>query len=502
MLYTSSVKETYRVLAFDCGSSNGRILAGDFDGDMLTLTELSRFPNYPQEMGDVQYWDLMGMWRNAKLGLQSAAARGPFHSISTDSWGCDIALLRPDGQMLQNVVSYRDNSMKKPMEKANSYFSSRDLYKKIGSHYFLSSTVAVLVKIREEYPSLLDAAGSFLNICDYFNFLLSGVMTCEFTAASTSQMMDPRTGRWHREVIKTLGLPERIFLPPVLSGAAVGSLRTSLAEELGMPGVRVIAACGHDSAAAIAAVPALSGEPWMCISSGSWSILMYETDRTYLDVSGYYGFMHEGCYGGKNRITYNQVGLWLVQELRRAFGNPSFDDMDAQAGRVEAFRSIIIPQHYKQMFIPDLPGSMREYCKVTGQPIPETLGELVRCAYDSIAVNSAVIIGKMEKMTGVDFKKIYVVGGGTYNAILLQDIADITGREVVAGPREPAVTGNMLVQLIARGALANLTEARRLVLDSFDVSSYYPAQNPRLPDMEHYTREMYDKIEKQQPIRA
>jgi sugar (pentulose or hexulose) kinase len=490
------MKETYRVLAFDCGSSNGRILAGDFDGKTLKLSELNRFPNYPQEMGDVHYWNVMQIWQNVKLGLKSAAAQGSFHSISTDSWGGDLALLRPDGQMLQNVVSYRDNSMKKSMDKANSYFSSHDLYKKIGSHYFLSSTVAVLVKIREEYPSILDAAKSFLNICDYFNFLLSGVMNCEFTIASTSQMIDPRTGQWHWDVIKTLGLPEKIFLPPVLSGNTLGSLRTSLAEELGMSGVKVIAACGHDSAAAIAAVPALSADPWMCISSGSWSILMYETGKTYLDVSGYHGFMHEGCYGGKTRITYNQAGLWLIQELRRAFGNPSFDSMDAQAGQVEAFRSIIIPQHYKQMFIPNLPDSMREYCKKTGQPIPETLGELVRCAYDSIAINSAIVIGKMEKMTGVEFKKIHVVGGGTYNAILLQNIADITGKELVAGPKEPAVTGNMLVQLIAQGELANLTQARQLVLDSFKVSSYYPAKNARLPDMEHYTREMYDKIEK------
>jgi sugar (pentulose or hexulose) kinase len=296
--------------------------------------------------------------------------------------------------------------------------------------------------------------------------------------------------------VDALGIPEKILLPPGRSGYVLGEFTPSLSRELDLAGTKVIAACGHDSAAAMTAVPALEDEPWICISSGSWSVLMFLPKTPYLDAGPeYYGFIHEGCYGGVTRIAYNQVGMWLIQELRRTFGNQSYDEMDAKAREAEPFRSIIIPQHFKQMYIADLPGAMRDYCGKTGQPAPRTQGELVRCAYDSIALNSAVVIRKMEEMGGAVFKRVHVVGGGTHNAILLQNIADLTGKEVVAGPEEAAVTGNILVQLIALGALSDLAQARELVRNSFKIRSYHPV-NPPQADLSAYVHRMYDDTER------
>ena len=483
-----------RALAFDCGSSNGRIMAGDFDGKKLALSELSRFPNAQEEMGDARYWNVMRMWQEFKLGIRNSASQGKIDSISTDSWGCDFAVLRSDGQLLQNVIGYRDDSRERELAKANALFASSDLYQKVGVYYFSNSVVPVLRRLIEKFPRLLDCAEVLLNLPDFFNYLLSGEKYGEFTIASTNQLLDPRTGQYHREVLKTLGLPEHIFLPPVLSGTVLGKIRKSLEAELNIQGAAVIATCGHDSAAALAAVPALDDDEWMCISSGSWSVLMCEIDGLCLDRGEqYYGFLHEGAYGGKYRLAFNQVGLWLIQELRRSFGGVSFDMMDRLAEKVPAYKSIMIPQYYRAN-VPNLPASIQEYCRKTGQPVPETEGALTRCVYDSVALNSAIIIGKMEKMSGKNFKRIHVVSGGTHSSIMLQDLADITGKEVIAGPREAAAIGNILVQLIALGELSNINEGRRLVQESFASRSFFPSASYSL-DIDYYTREMYDKTE-------
>jgi sugar (pentulose or hexulose) kinase len=437
----------------------------------------------------------MQMWQNAKLGIREAASKGAFRSITVDTWGSDILLLRPDGQLLQNLVCYRDGSLKGPLARANARFTPGELYQMIGSFYFYSDTVAILTKMREEYPRLLDAAELMLPLPDYFNFLLSGEKYCEYTIASTLQLMDPRSGQWHRGLVDALGIPDNKLLPPGRSGYVLGDFTPALKRELGLGGTKVIASCGHDSAAAMAAVPVMGDEPWLCISSGSWSVLMFRPKAPYLEAGpDYYGFMHEGCYGGVNRVVYNQVGMWLIQELRRAFGNQSYDEMDAKAREAEPFRSIIMPQQFRQMYIDDLPGAMREYCEKTGQPVPRTQGELVRCAYDSIALNSAVLIRKMEEMGGAVFKRIHVVGGGIHNTIMLQNIADLTGKELVAGPEEAAVTGNILVQLIALGALSDLAEARELVRNSFRILSYHPVNSPPV-DPAAYVKRMYEDAE-------
>ncbi|MDR1903088.1 MAG: hypothetical protein LBQ88_12515 [Treponema sp.] len=488
------MSKSIRALAFDCGSSNGRIIAGDFDGKRLKLTELSRFPNAQEEMGGTRYWNVMRMWQELKLGIRNAASKGKFDSISTDSWGCDFALLRPDGRLLQDVIGYRDDSREQDLAEANSLFKSGELYQKAGVYYFSNSVVPVLRAVIKKFPRFLDYAEVLLNLPDFFNYLLSGEKCGEFTIASTNQLLDPRTGQYHREVLETLGLPERIFLPPVLSGHILGKTKKSLEQDLDIRGVKVIATCGHDSAAALAAVPAADDGDWICVSSGSWSVLMCEIDKPLPDPGEQYrGFLHEGAYGGKYRLVYNQIGLWLIQELRRSFGGISFDAMDSLAEKVPAYKSIIIPQHYR-VNVPDLPGSMREYCRKTNQPVPETEGELIRCAYDSAALNSAIIIGKMEKITGRVFKRIHVVSGGTHSSLMLQGIADITGKEVVAGPQEAAAIGNILVQLIALGELSSLNEGRRLVKEAFAARSYFPSAS-YAPDLEYYTGEMYNKVE-------
>ena len=483
-----------RALAFDCGSSNGRIMAGDFNGSKLSLTELSRFSNFQEEMGGTLYWNVMRMWQELKLGIRNAASKDKFDSISTDSWGADFVMLRSDGQLLQNVIGYRDTIRESGLSEVNALFKAEELNSKVGVHSFGSSVVPLLWYMKKQFPGLLDYADTLLNLPDFFNYLLSGEKYGEFTIASTNQLLDPRTRHYHKEVLDVLGLPEHIFLPPDLSGRVLGTIQPSLGQDLGFQGAKVIATCGHDSAAALAAVPVMDEEDWMCISCGSWSVVMCEIDKLYLDKDNtYHGFLHEGFYGGKYRLAFNQIGLWLIQELRRAFGTLSYDDIDNMASKVQAYKSIIIPQNYRWN-IGKLPEKIREYCRKTSQPIPETEGELARCVYDSLALNSAILIKKLESLTGRVFKRIHVVGGGANSSIMLQNIADLTGKEVVAGPNEAAVIGNILVQLIALGAVSDLNEGRRLVKESFDTKSFFPAASYSL-DLEYYTAEMYDKIE-------
>jgi len=484
-----------RALAFDCGSSNGRIMAGDFDGSRLAMTELSRFPNTQEEMGGTRYWNVMRMWQELKLGIRKATSQSKFDSISTDCWGADFVVLRKDGQLLQNVIGYRDEIRIKGHEEVNAIIKPDELNQKVGVHYFSSSAAPILRYVNNNFPGFLDYADVLLNLPDYFNYLLSGEKCSEFTIASTNQLMDPRTNQYHPEVLKILGLPGKIFLPPELSGRILGKIRPALEKELGFENAKVIATCGHDSAAALAAVPVIDDEDWMCISSGSWSVIMSEIDKPYLYPGNrYYGFFHEGAYGGNYRICYNLIGLYIIQELRRVLGSGlSYDEIDSMAVKEKPYRSIMIPQNY-QWVTKNLTGTIQDYCRNTGQPVPETGGELARCIYDSIALNSAVIIKKMENLTGKNFKRIHVVGGGTMSTIMLQGIADITGKEVVSGPKEATAIGNIVVQLIALGELSDLNEGRRLVKESFNTRSYFPSGSCPL-DIDYYTREMYDKTE-------
>ena len=483
-----------RALAFDCGSSNGRIMAGDFNGSKLSLTELSRFSNTQEEMGGNLYWNVMRMWQELKLGIRNAASKDKFDSISTDSWGADFVILRSDGRLLQDVIGYRDIIRENGLAQVNTLFNAQELNSKVGVHYFGSSVVPFLRYINKHYHGLLDYADTLLNLPDFFNYLLSGEKCGEFTIVSTNQLLDPRTRQYHKEMLEFLDIPERIFPSVDLTGRILGKIKSSLEPELQFIDAKVIATCGHDSAAALAAVPAVDDEDWMCISCGSWSVLMCEIDKLYLDKDNkYYGFLHEGAYGGKYRLAFNLIGLWLIQELKRAFGNLSYDEIDNMASKVKPYRSIIIPQNYRWN-IGNLPEKIQEHCRNTNQSIPQTEGELARCVYDSLALNAAILIKKMESLTGRVFKRIHIVSGGANSSIMLQNIADITGKEIVAGPVEAAAIGNVLVQLIALGELSDLNEGRRLVKESFITKSFFPSASYSL-DLEYYTAEMYDKIE-------
>ncbi|GHT78002.1 rhamnulokinase [Spirochaetia bacterium] len=480
-------------LAFDLGSSNGRIFSGVFNGETLKATELIRFPNYPVEMGGIHYWDLMQIWKQVKQGLVKAAQEGSAASIATDSWGADVVLLGKDGQILSNLISYRDDSVFEPLAHVNSLFTPAELFPRVGSHYFSSPTIPALTKLKEDYPGILDHACTMLNLSDFFNYLLSGEKYSEYTICSTTQLLNPANRQWHWEVIDKLGYPAKIFLPPVLSGKILGEAAPAIQDETSLKKLKVTAACGHDSASAMLAVPAAEKEPWLCISSGSWSVLMYESGKPCLqNKDAFYGLLHEGCYGGTTRLTYNLIGLWIIQQLRREFGNPQYDELDKEAAQVPAFRSIIAPQQYRNLS--NVVSTMQDYCKKTGQYVPETKGELARSVYDSLALNSVIIINKMQNMLGFAFEKIYIVGGGCHSSLMIQSIADLTGKEVIAGPEEAAVIGNILTQLIALGEIGSVGQAREVVKQSCNFKHYSPQKMPAL-DMEKYTRELYDMTE-------
>ena len=457
-------------------------MAGKFDGNRLSLELVHRFPNAPVRVGESRYWDILRIWAEIRTALRKAGRSGGFDSIGTDGWGCDFALLDREGTLLQNIVSYRDRTVTAVREEVNALFSPAELYKRVGVGSFTASTACRLHYLAKNQPQVLDAAERLLFLPDYINYLLSGEKACEYTIATTSQFLNPVEKQWEKSVMERLSVPERLMLPICGSGGRLGKIQGPLARELAVGPAEVIMTCGHDSAAAMAAVPARPGERWLCISSGSWSVVGYEAERAYLEEGPHIGrFLHEGRFGGKVRLVCNMIGLWMIQELRRAFSPLDYDRLEEEARRAVPFKTLIVPDHIPSMAVDNLPCAIQEYSKKTHQPVPQTVGEFVRCIYDSMAFNYAVIAREMEQTVGMELPCIYLVGGGVHNDLLSQITADITGKVVVTGPVEAASAGNILVQLIAQGELTNLDEAREVSAASFPKKRFEPSG--RQPDL-------------------
>jgi rhamnulokinase len=479
---------TSNYLALDLGAESGRGLLGRFDGQHLALEEAHRFPNGPVRMLDTLYWDLPRLFEEIKTALgKGALCGGGLDGVGIDTWGVDFGLIGRGDTLLGNPVHYRDARTDGMLEGAFELVPRERIYEITGLQFLPFNTLYQLLALSRSRSPLLEVAETLLMMPDLFGWLLTGRRAGERTDASTTQLLDPRSGTWSDELCQKLGLPHAILPELIEPGSELGPLRTSVAEEVGLTRpVTVIAPATHDTASAVAAVPARSsslstGAPpdWCYLSSGTWSLLGVEVPRPVINAETMrYNFTNEGGVAGTTRLLKNIMGLWLVQECRRTWARNgrelSYEEMIARAQVAPPFTTLVDPDDASFLAHGDMPARLVAYCARTGQAPPSDEGAMVRCCLESLALKYRWTIDRLESILGTTIETIHVVGGGTKNALLCQFTADACGRPVYAGPVEATAIGNILMQALGRGQLGSIAELRAVVARSFPVTVYEP----------------------------
>jgi rhamnulokinase len=470
---------TRKILAFDLGAESGRGVLGAFDGRRLELQEVHRFANTPAATLDTLHWDVLNLYNQLLDGLRKCAGQfGGIDSVGIDTWGVDFALLGRGGTLLGNPRHYRDPHTEGAMEAAFQRIPPERLFARTGIQFMRFNSLFQLLAMKRDRSPLLDMAETLLLIPDLLHYYLTGIKVNEYTDASTSQMIDPRSRTWDHELVQELGLPAKILGTLVQPGTVLGPLRERIASETGVSPVPVVLPATHDTGSAVAAVPA-KGANWAFISSGTWSLMGAELAAPLVNEEvRAANFTNEGGVGGTVRFLKNIAGLWLVQECRRAWEragkNFQYDELVRMAGTATPFTSIVDPDDSSFMLPPNMPTALAEFCRRTGQPAPAEPGAVIRCALESLALRYRWVLEKLESLLGHRLEAIHVVGGGSRNELLCQLTADACDRPVLAGPVEATAIGNVLVQAIGLKLVASLTEAREIVRNSFEVRTYNP----------------------------
>jgi len=465
-------------IAIDLGAESGRAMLGVLSQNRLTLEELHRFPNQPVRLPTGIYWDAFRLFHEILEGLTKAGRERKLalDGIGVDTWGVDFGLLGPDGALVDNPRHYRDARNNGMMEKAFAVMPREEIFRHTGLQFMQLNSLFQLYAIKLSGSPALEVAAKLLFMPDLFNYWLTGVQKAELTIASTSQFYNPVERRWATEVFEKLGLPTRILPEIVPPGTLLGPVLPEIAESCGIGAVPVYATAGHDTAAAVAAVPG-EGEDWCYISSGTWSLMGVEQPTPIINEKVLaLNFTNEVGFGGSIRLLKNIAGLWLVQECRKAWAaeGQAFDyaQLAEMAGQAKPFVAVINPDAFLE--IGHMPSKIAAFCERTGQKAPENPGQMVRVILESLALRYRMVLESLEDVLGRRIQTINIVGGGSRNQVLNQFVADATGRRVVAGPTEATAAGNVLVQAIGAGVLKNLAEARAVVKASFPVSVFEP----------------------------
>ncbi len=471
-------------LGVDLGAESGRVMAGRFDGRQLRLEEIHRFANTPVRVAGTLRWNLIGLWKEIQDGLRKAAAKfgNSIASVGVDTWGVDYVLLRGD-EIVAQPYHYRDARTRGVLDWASGRVSRADIFAQTGLQFMEINTLYQLIAAQQNTPEILAGAERLLLIPDFFHWLLSGSRVVEFTNATTTQFFNPTTRDWAFDLLGQFEIPTG-FLPEVVPpGTRLGPLRPDVCADLGLPRIPVIAPPTHDTGSAVAAVPtALTGRAnWAYISSGTWSLIGVEVQDAVLTPAALaQNVTNEGGVDGTFRLLKNVMGLWLVQQSRRSFEQAGqtwdYTRLTQAAAEATPFRSIIDPNHDSLLNPADMPTAIREACRRTGQPVPETEGAVIRCALESLALKYRHVLRGLEQLTGERVEVIHVVGGGSNNDLLNQFTADACGVPVEAGPTEATVMGNLLTQARSAGEIASLSDLRSVVRQSFPVKRFEPRQ--------------------------
>ena len=469
-------------LAVDLGAESGRVVAGRFDGRQLTLDQLHRFPNGPVPLAGSLRWNVLGLWEGIREGLARAAVRfKEVASVGVDTWGVDYVLLDRQGELLGLPFHYRDARTRGLLAAATGQVSRETIFAETGLQFMEINTLYQLLAHHRQHAELLERADRLLLMPDFFHWCLCGSRVVEFTNATTTQLVHPAKRTWSETLIRELRLPGQMFGDIVQPGTNLGTLRSDVAESTGLGKIRVIAPATHDTGSAVAAVPTerTGSASWAYISSGTWSLIGVEVaDAILTEQALRYNVTNEGGVDGTYRLLKNVMGLWLVQELRRSFakGGETLDyaDLMRLASAAKPFGPLVDPDDAAFLSPPDMPEAIREFCRSTNQTPPETQGELVRCALESLALKYCVILERLEALTGEKIEVIHVVGGGSRNELLNQFTADACNRPVVAGPVEATALGNVLIQARSAGEIGSLAELRTIVRASSELKTFEP----------------------------
>ena len=469
-----------KMLAIDLGASSGRGIIGTFDGEKITLEENHRFPNEPVMVAGQFTWDIVRILHEIKTSIRKCANSEDrdIASIGIDTWGVDFGLLDKRGHLLANPVHYRDLRTVGIPSYSEDFVSADEVYGITGIQVLELNSLYQLLAVQKNSPELFDIASDMLFVPDLLNYFLTGYKQTEYTIASTSQLLDAKKRDWSYELIEKFGLPEKLFSNVVKPGTVCGSFLPSLSEEFGGLNPKVISVAAHDTGSAVLAVPAKS-EKFIWISSGTWSIMGTETkDPVISEKSKEYNFTNEGGYGDTIRFSKNITGLWVEQESKRQWEREgekiSFAELAEMASEAEPLRCFIDTDDARFATPGNIPKRIADYCRETGQFVPQTKGEIVRCILESLAMRYRYTVECIDEMCGERIPAINIVGGGTKEEQLSQFAATACGRPVYAGPVEATAIGNIAAQAIALGAIKDMWEAREIIANSFEIKEYQP----------------------------
>jgi rhamnulokinase len=471
------------------GASSGRALIGQLIADSegqskLQVTEIHRFPNHAIQVGNHLHWDILRLLHEMKKTIRLAFQQGYApETFGIDTWGVDYGLIDANGELIGNPYHYLDSHTEGLIEEVNSLIGQDDLFQQSGLQFMPFNTLYQLYSMKKAASPKLDIAETLLLTPDLLVYLLTGIKACEFTMATTTQLLHPETQAWNTELMARLGIPSHLFLKPIQPGTIVGPLSSAVCEELNVPAIRAVAVGTHDTESAIAAVPA-GDEPFAYLVCGTWSLLGTEIDKPLLGLDTMeLEFSNEGGVGGKYQLLKNIMGLWLLQECKREWDEQgkeaNFPALVRMAQQAIPFRSLINPDDTRFYAPLSMVDKIREFCEETGQPVPQAEEEIVRCILDSLALRYRQALEQAERLTATRYGGLHMVGGGIQNQLLCQFTANAIGRPVWAGPIEASAIGNMLLQLVALGCCANLQEARKLVAASFPIDVYEPENDTK-----------------------
>ena len=475
--------EKRQYIAVDLGAESGRIMLGQVSDCELTLHEIYRFSNGPKEENGSLRWGFARLFSEIKTGIAKAveAADGEISGIGVDSWGVDFGLIDKDGKLIAKPYHYRDSHTDGMMEKAFQLIHKKAVYDNTGIQFLQFNTIYQLLAMRLANSQILQKANKLVFMADLVSYHLCGEVFGEYTLASTSQLMNMRTGRWAKEVFDKLSLPIDIMPDIVKPGTVAGRLTGRIANEIGCDRVPVIAVGSHDTASAVASVPAQDNN-WAYLSSGTWSLIGVEVPAAIINDETYkYGFTNEGGVENTIRLLKNIMGLWLVQQCRhqwkRGGVDLSYSELTAMAEKAEPFIAYLNPNHGDFLSPGDMPARINEYLSSTGQVEVSNKGQLIRVVLENLTFNYRWVLERIEEIIRKRIDVMHIVGGGIQNELLCQFAADAIGRKVITGPVEATASGNIMMQAIALGQMSSLAEGRVMIRNSFSLKEYLPTDS-------------------------
>jgi len=462
--------------AVDLGATSGRTILGSIVNGKLEQRELTRFPNNIIQTGGHFFWDIYALYNEIIRGLKIVAdEKIEIASIGIDTWGVDFVMIGKDGGILRNPYCYRDPHTDNAMEEYFKLVPKEMVYEKTGIQFMQFNSLFQLSTLRKNHDSALDVAEKILFVPDALMYMLTGEAVCEYTILSTSQMLDPRTKKIDLELLGVLSLKESQFGRYVNPSDKVGVLTPEVQKMTGLGAIPVVAVAGHDTGAAVAAVPA-QNEKFAYLSCGTWSLLGIETKDAIISKKSFeYNFTNEGGIEGTTRFLKNICGMWLLERCRKEWTDaPDIAQLCKDAMEAPAFQSFIFPDAPEFANPSSMVEAIQSYCQRTGQPVPPTYKEMARCIFESLAMRYRQVLEYLKDMAPFPIEKLHVIGGGSLNAYLMQMAANSVNLPVITGPVEGTAIGNIMLQAKAAGLVSDIFEMRKIIADSIEQKTYMP----------------------------